>query len=77
MLILSGHALGCRYGDYNGKRDDSTSAAPTPDSLFQSVDGDNNDEMTLGEYIGWVSDTQGDVANNATLLDKWVEKFNM
>lgn len=79
MLILSGHVLGCRVSGSASKekRDDSTSVATTPDNLFQSVDVNNNAEMTLAEYIAWVSDSQGQhVAKNATLLDMLTEKFN-
>ena len=59
------------------KRDNSTGedSAPT-DSMFQSVDGDTDQYLSLAEYINWVEKTQGEaVTRNATLLDMWIQKF--
>ena len=61
----------------NTKRDNSTGADSGPtDSLFQSVDGDTDQYLSLAEYIGWVEKTKGEaVVKNATLLDMWIQKF--
>ena len=75
--MCSDHFQGCRGGAARReKRDDTSPSAGAADSLFQSVDMNNNNEMTLAEYLGWVSKTQGqDVANNADLMTLWIEKF--
>ncbi len=74
-LMWSGHFQGCRGGAAGKvKRDDTSPSAGAADSLFQGVDVDN--QITLAEYIGWVSKMEGqDVAKNATLLTMWIEKF--
>lgn len=68
---------GCRESAASKeKRDDISSGAGAADSLYQRVNMDNDNEITLAEYIGWVTRTQGqDVVNNATLLTMWIEKF--
>ena len=69
--------LGCRRSKGSKlKRDNTTSCAATPNSLFQSVDDDHNQDIDLAEYIGWVAHSQGaQVVDNATVLDLWIQKF--
>lgn len=75
--MSSDYSQGCRTSAAaKGKRDDISPAAGAVDSLYQRVDVNNDNEITLAEYIGWVTRTQGqDVASNVTLLTLWIEKF--
>ncbi len=52
-LMWSDHFQGCRGGAAGKvKRDDTSPSAGAADSLFQQVDVDNDNEITLAEYIG-------------------------
>ena len=61
----------------NRKRDNSTEDQSFPtDSMFQSVDVNADQFLSLAEYLGWVGKTHGEVVvKNATLLDLWIQKF--
>lgn len=76
--MWSDHSAGC-HGDVPCKkeeRDVTSPAAGAADSLFEAVDVNNDNEITLAEYIDWVTTTQGrGVAKNATMLTLWIEKF--
>ncbi|KAM0798422.1 hypothetical protein BDR22DRAFT_964767 [Usnea florida] len=70
---------GCRTDTWMEKikRDDLEDDQSIPvDSLFQSVDGDTDQYLSLAEYIVWVERTKGEsVVKNATMLEMWIEKF--
>lgn len=78
--MRSDHCSGCHGGvpDTKKKRDVTSPGvgAGAADSLYEAVDVNNDNQITLAEYIGWVTKTRGEgVAKNATMLTLWIEKF--
>lgn len=75
--MWSDYSQGCRGGGATKeKRDDTSPATGATDSLYQEVDVNNNKEISLAEYIAWVTTSRGqEVTNNATLLNLWIKKF--